>query len=96
MPKNITFVNKAAFDALPKDQQDALVKAATAAEERGWKRSEELSGFYLKELASKGMKVGPPSPTLAAGLKKFGEDLTAGWLKRAGDSGKAIVDAFHK
>ena len=28
IPKNITFVNKAAFDALPKDQQDAVLKAA--------------------------------------------------------------------
>ncbi len=96
LPKNITFVNKAAFDALPKDQQEALVKTAKVAEERGWKRSEELAGFYLKELGSKGMKVGPPSAALAAGLKKFGEDLTAGWMKRAGDAGKVIVDAYNK
>jgi len=96
IPKNVTFVNKAAFDALPKDQQEALLKTAKAAEERGWKKSEELSGWYLKELAGKGMKVGPPSAALAAGLKKFGEDLTGGWLKRAGADGQAVVDAFKK
>ena len=96
LPKNLTFVNKAAFDALPKDQQEALLKTAKASEERGWKRAEELAGVYLKELGSKGMKVGPPSPALAAGFKKYGEDLTATWLKKAGDGGKAVVDAYTK
>ncbi len=37
IPKNITFVNKAAFDALDKPMQAALLKAAAAAETRGWK-----------------------------------------------------------
>jgi TRAP-type C4-dicarboxylate transport system substrate-binding protein len=96
LPKNITFVNKAAFDALPKDQQDALLKTAAAAEARGWAKAEELSGWYLKELAGKGMKVGPPSAALAAGLRKYGEALTADWLKKAGSDGQAIVDAYKK
>jgi TRAP-type C4-dicarboxylate transport system substrate-binding protein len=96
IPKNITFVNKAAFDALPKDQQDALLKAAKASEERGWKIAEEKAVWYIKELKAKGMKVQPPSAEFAAGLKKFGEDLTAGWLKKAGADGKAIVDAYNK
>lgn len=96
IPKNITFVNKAAFDALDKPTQDALRKVAKEAEERGWKKSEELAGVYLKELASKGMKVQPPSAELAAGLKKYGEALTADWLKRAGADGQAVIDAFRK
>jgi hypothetical protein len=37
IPKNVTFVNKAAFDALDKPTQDAILKAAKTAEERGWK-----------------------------------------------------------
>ena len=37
MPKNMTFVNKAAFDALDKPTQEAILKAAKTAEERGWK-----------------------------------------------------------
>ncbi len=96
IPKNITFVNKAAFDALPKDQQEALVKTAAAAEARGWKIAEEKAGWYIAELKAKGMKVLPPSPELAGGLKKFGEDLTAGWLKKSGADGQAIVDAYRK
>ena len=96
IPKNITFVNKAAFDALPKDQQDALLKAAKEAETRGWKTAEEKATWYIGELKAKGMKVLPPSAELSAGLKKFGEDLTASWLKKAGTDGEAIVAAFKK
>ncbi|MGL4494328.1 MAG: TRAP transporter substrate-binding protein DctP, partial [Beijerinckiaceae bacterium] len=96
MPRNLTFVNKAAFDALDKATQDAVVKAAKDAEERGWKKSEELTGWYLKELAAKGMKVQKPSEALKAGFQKMGESLTADWLKRAGADGQAVLDAYKK
>jgi TRAP-type C4-dicarboxylate transport system substrate-binding protein len=96
IPKNITFVNKAAFDALPKDQQDALLKAGKDAEARGWKIAEEKASWYITELKAKGMKVLPPSPELSAGLKKFGDDLTGSWLKKAGADGEAVVAAFKK
>ena len=42
------------------------------------------------------MKVQPPSPELAAGFRKIGEQLTADWLKKAGPDGQAIVDAYRK
>lgn len=96
IPKNVIFVNKAAFDALPKDQQDAVLKAAKDAEARGWVTVAEKAGWYVSELKAKGMKVQPPSPELQAGLKKYGEILTADWLKKAGADGQAIVDAFKK
>src|SRR3712207_4567058 len=41
IPKNVTFVNKAAFDALDKPTQEAVLKAARTAEERGWKTAQE-------------------------------------------------------
>lgn len=96
IPKNITFVNKAAFDALPKDQQAAVIKAAKTAEERGWKIAEEKATWYVTELKAKGMKVLPPSPQFKADLAKLGEQLTADWLQKAGAEGKAVVDAFKK
>jgi TRAP-type C4-dicarboxylate transport system substrate-binding protein len=96
IPKNITFVNKAAFDALDKPTQAALLKAAATAETRGWKMWEDKSGWYLDQLKGHGMKVLPPSPTLKAGLKKVGEQLTADWLKKAGAEGQAILVAYKK
>lgn len=96
IPKNVTFVNKAAFDALDKSTQDALLTAAATAETRGWKMWEDKSGWYLDQLKSHGMKVLPPSDALKSGLKKVGDQLTADWLKKAGADGEAVIAAYKK
>ncbi|HXF80650.1 MAG TPA: TRAP transporter substrate-binding protein [Usitatibacter sp.] len=96
LPKNIVFANKAAFDALDKPSQAAVLKAAAAAEERGWKVSEEKNKWYLEELAKNGMHVSPPSPQLKADFRKIGDTMTAEWMKTAGADGQAIVDAYRK
>jgi TRAP-type C4-dicarboxylate transport system substrate-binding protein len=94
IPKNVTFVNKAAFDALDKPTQEAVLKAAAVAEARGWKSWEEKTKWYLNQLAAKGMKVQPPGHELKAGLKKVGDQLTADWIKKAGPDGQAIIDKY--
>ncbi|RAI42434.1 TRAP transporter substrate-binding protein [Rhodoplanes roseus] len=96
IPKNITFVNKAAFDALDKPTQEALLKAAAVAEERGWKLAEEKAGWYLEQLKANKMKVLPPSDALKTGLGKIGDQLTADWLKKAGTDGQSVIDAYRK
>jgi TRAP-type C4-dicarboxylate transport system substrate-binding protein len=96
IPKNFTFVNKAAFDALDKPTQDALLKAAATAETRGWKMWQDKNQWYLDQLKAKGMKVLPPSAELASGFKKIGEQLTADWLKKAGSEGEAVIAAYKK
>jgi len=96
LPKNITFVNKAAFDALDKPAQEAVLKAAAKAEERGWKSAQDKTAFYMNELKSRGMKVQPPSDKLRDDLKKVGDTLTSDWLKRAGADGQAVIDAYKK
>jgi TRAP-type C4-dicarboxylate transport system substrate-binding protein len=96
IPKNVTFANKAAFDALDKPTQDALLKAAATAETRGWKMWQDKSDWYLEQLKSHGMKVQPPSAALQAGLKKVGDQLTADWLKKAGADGEAVIAAYRK
>src|SRR5881227_2369136 len=96
IPKNVTFVNKAAFDALDKPTQDAILKAAAVAEERGWKLWETKTEWYHEEIAKKGMKVLKPSPALEAGLEKIGEQLTADWSKKAGAEGEAVIAGYRK
>src|SRR4051812_35525648 len=96
IPKNVTFMNKAAFDALDKPTQEAVLKAAQVAEERGWKVWEGKTEWYHEEIAKKGMKVLKPSKALEDGFKKIGEQLTADWLKKAGGDGQAVVDAYKK
>jgi TRAP-type C4-dicarboxylate transport system substrate-binding protein len=96
LPKNVVFVNKAAFDALDKPTQQALLKAAAEAEARGWKTSEEKNKWYQEQLAKNGMNVAPPSAQLKSDFKKIGDTMTGEWLKTAGPDGQAIVDAYRK
>jgi TRAP-type C4-dicarboxylate transport system substrate-binding protein len=96
IPKDYTFVNKAAFEGLDKPTQEAILKAAATAETRGWKMWQDKAQWYLDQLASKGMKVAPPSPALADGFKKIGAQLTEDWLKKAGAEGQSIVEAYKK
>ena len=96
LPRNIVFVNKAAFDGLDEATQAAVIKAAAAAEERGLQLAKEKTNFYLSEFKAKGMVVEPPTPELQAELKKIGKELVADWLERAGETGQAVLDTYKK
>jgi len=96
LPKNAVIVNKKAYDALDPATQAALNKAATEAETRGWKVSEEKDLFYKKALTEKGMKIITPSPKLMADMKQVGTIMLADWQKKAGADGEAIITAFNK
>jgi TRAP-type C4-dicarboxylate transport system substrate-binding protein len=96
LPRNATVVSQKAFDALDKPMQDALLKAAAAAEQRGWATSEKLDGEYMKELAAKGMTISAPSDSVKKELAVIGETMTAEWLKTAGAEGQAVIDAYRK
>jgi TRAP-type C4-dicarboxylate transport system substrate-binding protein len=88
-------VNQKAFDALDKPTQEAVLKAAKEAEDRGWKLSEEKNEWYKKALAEKGMKIMTPPPKLVADLKQVGSVMLADWEKKAGPDGVALVKAFQ-
>jgi TRAP-type C4-dicarboxylate transport system substrate-binding protein len=96
IPKNVTIVNKAAFDRLDKPTQETVLKVAAAAEARGWWRSQDKTEWYAKQLAAHGMKVLPPSRALRTGLQQIGERLTAEWLRRTGADGQAVIEAYRK
>ncbi len=96
LPKNAVIVNSGAFNALDKATQDAVLKAAADAEERGWKVSQEKNGWYLEQLKAKGMNIVTPAPQLMTDLKKVGDVMLNDWVAKAGPDGKAAVDAFRK
>ena len=96
LPKNAVLVNKAAFDALDKPTQAALLKAGADAETRGWAVSKVKNGEYLDLLKKNGMTILPPSAQLKADMKKVGDTMLKEWLEKAGPEGKALVDAFLK
>ena len=96
LPKDAVIVNKKAFDALDKPTQDAVLKAAANAEVRGWAASKKTNIESLEKLKAGGMQIMQPSAQLKADMKKVGDTMLAEWLAKAGDEGKALVDAFKK
>ena len=95
LPRNTIFANKAAFEALPEEQQQALRTCAAEAAERGEQMAREYTGTTLKGLADNGMQVEQPGENLIKDLQAFGETMTSEWLASAGESGKAIIDAYR-
>ena len=95
LPRNATVVNQKAFDELDKVTQDAVLKAAMNAEQRGWITSERLDGEYIKELGAKGMTIAQPSEAIKKELAAIGDTMTAEWLKTAGPEGQAVIDAYR-
>jgi TRAP-type C4-dicarboxylate transport system substrate-binding protein len=95
LPKNAVIANRAAFNALDKPTQDAVLKAAADAETRGWKLSEEKTGWYLDQLKQKGMSIDKPSEQLTADMRKVGNLMLAEWLRKAGADGKKVIDQYR-
>lgn len=93
-PKNVVVVNARAFGRLPKDQQDGLLKAAAAAEPRGWDMSKQRERDADETLVKNGVAVQEPSAELKSALAKIGEQMAAEWEKSAGADGQAILKAY--
>ncbi|HET6828534.1 MAG TPA: TRAP transporter substrate-binding protein [Ramlibacter sp.] len=96
LPKNAVIVNRAAFNALDKPTQDAVLKAAAAAEERGWAGSKKTNVESLEKLKANGMQIHQPSAQLKADMKKVGDTMLKEWLEKAGPEGQQLVDAYRK
>jgi len=96
LPKNVVLVNRAAFNALDKASQDAVLKAAADAEVRGLAGSKKANGESLDKLRAGGMQILPAPAQLSADLKKAGDVMIKEWVDRAGADGKALVDAYRR
>lgn len=95
LPKNAVLMNKAAFDALDKPTQAAVLKAGADAEARGWALSKQKNGEYIELLKKNGMNIVAPSAQLKADMKKVGDTMLKEWLDKAGPEGKTLVDAYN-
>lgn len=96
LPRNVTAVSQRAFDQLDKASQDAVLKAAAAAEQRGWAASEKVDLDSIAVLKANGVAISEPSDSVKRALKAIGEKMTTEWLASAGADGKAIIDAYRK
>ena len=89
-------MNRAAFNALDKATQDAVLKAGADAEARGWVASRKTKTEVLEKLKGASMTIHQPSAQLKADMKKVGDTMLKEWLDKAGPEGQQMVDAYRK
>ncbi len=90
-PKNVVLVNAAAFDALDARSKAAIRQAAAAAEERGWRMSEETASASLAALAANGIHIEPVEFTFRTDLRQQGEHMSLEYVRATGQSANAIL-----
>ena len=95
-PKNVVVVNERAFSRLPKAQQDGLMKAAQAAEPRGWDMSRQRERDADELLAKNGVSVRAPDQGMKDAFARVGAQMAQEWEKSAGADGQAILKAYRK
>ena len=96
VPRNMVFASKAAIDRLSTAEKKALIEAAGAAEDRGWKLSIEEMTIKTKALKDAGIIVVLPRSELQSGLTKIGEVIANEWAASAGADGKGMLAAYRK
>jgi TRAP-type transport system periplasmic protein len=95
IPKNMVFVNKTLFEALPKTTQAVILKAAQDAEQRGWEMSEKETQSKLAIMQKNGVKIMFPSDKLLAGLTTIRLQMAKEWEARAGAAGERILKKYE-
>jgi TRAP-type C4-dicarboxylate transport system substrate-binding protein len=95
LPRNIVFANKDAWDGLDDATRAAIQDCAAQAKAAGLEKSKEFTGRTLEGLRSNGMIVQRASDELMEGLREVGATMTEEWLQSAGDTGRAVIEAYR-
>lgn len=94
LPRNYVLVNKDAWNALDESTQNIVKALAMMAERAGTAKAQQLSDWYVAQLAANGMTVQPAGEQLRGDLEKIGSTMTNEWLEQAGADGTGIIDTY--
>ncbi len=94
LPRNAVIINRKALDGLRSDLRDAVIRAAAAAEERGWLLSEQNASETIKALRDNGAKVGRLEGSVRSRLDKAGNVLSVDAMKRADADLLNVLSAY--
>jgi len=94
LPRNYVMVNKKTWNKLSEKNRNIIMGVAKMAEAAGTARSEQLSGWYLTQLAANGMTVTKAQGQLRTDLESIGKTMSDEWISNAGSVGKKIIDGF--
>ncbi|MFX4222863.1 MAG: TRAP transporter substrate-binding protein [Thalassobaculum sp.] len=92
--KNAVVVNESYFSALPLEEQMAILKAAEAAELRGWEMSAQTTAAQMKTLEENGMTTASAPPAVIEKMKEIGLKMMETWRKDASPEASAILDRY--
>jgi TRAP-type C4-dicarboxylate transport system substrate-binding protein len=90
MPKNMIYVNEAAFKRLSPKTQQAILDAGTTAETRGWQMSEEVFTKTTSDLKGK-MEYRLPNEAVTKSLAQIGDVMSAEWATAVGPDAEKIL-----
>jgi TRAP-type C4-dicarboxylate transport system substrate-binding protein len=94
LPRNYVFVNKDVWNELDENTRNVIKGLAMLAERAGTAKAQQLSDWYVTQLAAQGMVIQTVDDQFRDELKQIGATMIEEWLSGAGDEGKAIIEAF--
>ena len=95
LAKSAVVVNRGVFEALDPVLRGALLDAARAAEERGWRMSRREAGRLLERMAERGFSPMETPVRLWAEIVEIRRKSTVEWTERSGDEGVGVIQAFY-
>lgn len=96
LPRNYIFVNKGAWDSLDESTQSIVKGLAMLAEQSGTTKAQQLSDWYIAQLAANGMVTQTAKGQLLTDLQEIGKTMSAQWQKDAGDSATKIISTYQQ
>src|SRR5699024_9450172 len=96
MSLNVSHMNKDVFDELTEEEQQLILKAATEAENLGWKEAVERQNKNIVDMEAHNVTVAEAAPDeLLDLLAEASQPIVQDWLKRTGAAGEEILQNYQ-
>ncbi|HID69833.1 MAG TPA: C4-dicarboxylate ABC transporter substrate-binding protein, partial [Desulfobacterales bacterium] len=95
-PVNMANVNQKAWDKLPKNIQETVLKIAAEMEDEMWNLAGDMDSKSRVILKEKGMNVAKISDAFRKELDAVGVQLRDAWAKKAGTQAQEVLDKYYK
>lgn len=96
IPLNMVHMNKAVFDSLSAEQQQALLEAANLTDQHNWAAVEIRTEENYQTLGEHDVAISDPvSVDLLNALSEASTSVVENWLENTGDMGQSILTEFR-
>jgi TRAP-type C4-dicarboxylate transport system substrate-binding protein len=92
--KNAVVVNERAFQKLPAEVRQAMLKAGESFTKRGWEMSAAVTDEQIETLRKNGMTTADLPPAIKQSMKEIGEAMIADWKQTASAEAVAVLTYY--